>query len=299
MTTKVATRRRGAAGKAAELRYSLLVLKRAVVALTDKRHAFDDVLTECPPVTVVGGAENLERPSERCRPQPVGKLQRLRGRDRPGGATASDATASLLHNPLYVALLLVAGLLAGCGAQSVNAPPARHGQTTTVTRTITTQAATTRTPASDANGVVCPSGTVARGMGCYGPSGGDPGVNPISCPSGYAPEDGGCAASNSPEGGAYKPQASPPTCSVVADYQQGATRSGQDDCRASSGSEFAIVWEVDQGPVPCRQWLAGTPWATDSHLVMNDAYLGEPVCAHVAFGDAPPWRLIARAIATA
>lgn len=69
---------------------------------------------------------------------------------------------------------------------------------TSTTSTRTTTHTTTSIGPSSANGVVCPKGTVVKGLACYTPNGGDPGVNPLKCPTGYTPADGGCL-----KGGAY------------------------------------------------------------------------------------------------
>ena len=151
-----------------------------------------------------------------------------------------------------VSILLAALVLVGCGASSATrtvtrtvaaaSVPATTTQSLPSATTLTQAIVTTRTAApvastTDAQGVVCPAGTVAKGMACYTPSGGDPGVNPVKCPAGSTPDDGGCLESNSAEAEADTTAAQEPSC-VVSEVRLGPSNlpaDGDDSCTTPSG----------------------------------------------------------------
>ena len=117
----------------------------------------------------------------------------------------------------------------------------------------------------------------------------------IHCPPASASEDYICSASSNPTARAAVASAEPPTCDVVATVLA-ANRDiigGQDNCETSSGSYFSVLWYPDMGPTSCAR-VAPRP----TRLVMDDAYLAEPVCAAVASGTGPPWPEVAQALST-
>lgn len=201
-------------------------------------------------------------------------------------------------------IAVFAVVLAGCGTQtqtvtetpqaSVTTAPVPVSTTSAASTSSAAQAATTTlTPATSSTG----TSTVESATGPQASYCEDGQCETVSCPPTQASDDWICEQSSNSAARAAVETTGVPTCDVVSVMTSAGREviSGQDNCEAAGGS-FAVLWYVDQGPEPCDQAVgfAGT------HLVMDDEYLAEPVCAEVAAGSgaSPPWAQVALALST-